>query len=161
MYERGYLPRFPRPSVRTVNFGCYGRKAERGCSNTKGYNRGRKTTGASNSSAQEKVGVAVCGRVLPCARVKNRNSRQPLADDMALEEVPKKRRPGALTGGAPGQTMPCFMSRQPSRWLREGRNSVERKSADGAREDVPSPEAGGSDNLLKRMHYFALPCVRG
>lgn len=96
-----------------------------------------------------------------CARVKNRNSRQPLADEMTLEEVPKKRRPGALTGGAPGQTMPCFMSRQPSRWLREGRSSVERKSADGAREDVPSPEAGGSDSLLRRMHYFALPCVRG
>ena len=105
-----------------------------------------------------------CGcmrRILPCARVKNRNSRQPLADEMTLEEVPKKRRPGALTGGAPGQTMPCFMSRQPSRWLREGRSSVERKSADGARENVPSPEAGGSDSLLRRMHYFALPCVRG
>ena len=89
---KGVPSEFPRPSVRTVNFGCYGRKAERGCSNTKGYNRGWKTTGASNSSAQEKVGVAVCGRILPCARVKNRNSRQPLADDMALEEVPKKKK---------------------------------------------------------------------
>ena len=64
-----------------------------------------------------------------------------------------KKGPGALTGVAPGQMMPCFTSRLPSR--------VERKSADGAREDVPSPEAGGSDNLLRRLHYFALPCVRG
>lgn len=31
-----------RPNVRTVNFGCYVRKAERGCSNTKGYNRAGK-----------------------------------------------------------------------------------------------------------------------
>ena len=56
---KGVPSKVIRPNVRTVNFGCYVRKAERGCSNKKDYNRGRKTTGASNSSAQEKVGVAV------------------------------------------------------------------------------------------------------
>ena len=80
---------------------------------------------------------------------------------MTLEEVPKKKKARRLDWRRSGPNDAIFMSRQPSRWLREGRSSVERKSADGAREDVPSPEAGGSDSLLRRMHYFALPCVRG
>ena len=80
---------------------------------------------------------------------------------MALEEVPKKKKARRLDWRRSGPN-DAMLHEQAALPMVEGGAQLSRKeSADRAREDVPSPEAGGSDNLLKRMHYFALPCVRG
>ena len=88
---KGVPSKVIRPNVRTVNFGCYVRKAERGCSNTKGYNRAGKRL-EHPTPVHKTKSVWLYATNLPCARVKNRNSRQPLADEMTLEEVPKKKK---------------------------------------------------------------------
>ena len=41
---KGVPSKVIRPNVRAVNFGCYVRKAERGCSNTKDYRKLFKST---------------------------------------------------------------------------------------------------------------------
>ena len=88
---KGVPSKVIRPNVRTVNFGCYVRKAERGCSNTKGYNRAGKRL-EHPTPVHKTKSVWLYATNLPCARVKNRNSRQPLANEKTLEEVPKKKK---------------------------------------------------------------------
>ena len=67
---KGVPSKVIRPNVRTVNFGCYVRKAERGCSNTKGYNRAGKRL-EHPTPVHKTKSVWLYATNLPCARLNN------------------------------------------------------------------------------------------